>query len=160
VDTKCQCGNFKFYWFSKTLLQDTVDMKIQKPSSKDLQSILIPSMLKSPNCPLLFKINTAIFYAFPSSLSLTNMLKILISTTKREKVSEYIQKMTQQYWTQTKVLMERQRRMKKAVFTALDSSNIYIINSKFQTLAATIFHTLKCIKILCYRILFTSLWRI
>jgi hypothetical protein len=92
VGTKCQCGNFKFYWFSKTLLQDTVDMEIQKPSPKDLQSILIPSMLKSPKCPLLFKINTAICYGFPSSLSLTNMLKILISTTKREKVSEYLQK--------------------------------------------------------------------
>jgi hypothetical protein len=60
-------------------------MKIQTPLPKDLQSILIPSMSKSPKCPLLFKIKTAIFYAFPSSLSLTNMLKILISTTKKEK---------------------------------------------------------------------------
>jgi hypothetical protein len=91
-------------------------MKIQKPSPKDLQSILIPSMLKSPKCVLLFKINTAIFYAFSSSLSLTNKLKILISTTKREKVSEYIQKMTQQYWTHAEVLTERQSRMKKALF--------------------------------------------
>jgi len=54
--------------------------------------------------------------------------------------------------------MERHNRMKKALFTALDSSNMYIINSKFQTLTATIFHTLKCINILCYRILFTFLW--
>jgi len=135
-------------------------MKIQKPSPKDLQSILIPSMPKSPNCPLLFKINTAIFYAFLSSPSLTNMMKILTSTTKREKVGEYIQKMTQQYWTQTEVLMERQSRMKKALFTALVSSNIYIINSKFQTWAETIFHTLKCIKILHNGILFTFLWRL
>jgi len=63
-------------------------MKIQKPLPKDLQSILIPSMSKSHKCPLLFKIKTAIFYAFPSSLSLTIMLKILISTIKKEKDSE------------------------------------------------------------------------
>lgn len=149
-----------FTGFSKTLLQDTADMKIQKPLPKDLQPILIPSMPKSPKCPLLFKINTAIFYAFLSSPSLTNMLKILTSTTQREKVGEYIQKMTQQYRTETEVLMERQSRMKVVLFTALVSSNIYIINSKFQTRAATIFHTLKCIKILCYRIQFTLLWRL
>jgi len=40
-----------FYWFSKTLLKDTVDMKIQKPSPKDLQSILIPSMPKVSQVP-------------------------------------------------------------------------------------------------------------
>jgi hypothetical protein len=46
-------------------------------------------------------------------------------------------------------LMGKQSRMKKAVFTDLDSSTIYIINPKLQTyhhtfMAAIILRTLKC----------------
>jgi hypothetical protein len=85
------------------------------------------------------------------------MLKILISSTRKEKVSEYTQQMTQQHQTQKGILMEKQSGMEKALFTDLDGSNIYIINSKFQTWAANILRILKCIKILCYRILFTFL---